>query len=214
MTSRAKFSLIVIGAGGHGRVIADAAETSGYWSDIAFLDDRYPELTLSGSWPVIGTIEAARNMRKRFSHASVGIGDNVARLKLLNDLRELGFNLPTVVHPTAAISRHAEIAEGTVVFAQAVINVGAKLGMGCIVNTGAKIDHDCVLGVAVHISPGVSLAGGVAIGDYSWIGIGASVKQLIVIGKNVTVGVGSAVIKNLPDGITAVGVPARILGTN
>lgn len=207
-------NLIIIGAGGHGRVIADAAEASGCWHDIAFLDDRYPELMLSGAWPVIGKIKDAQNIQQRFSDACIGIGDNVTRLKLLNSLREIGFNLPVVVHPTATISHHAKIAEGTVIFAQAVVNIGASLGVGCIVNTGAKIDHDCVLGTAVHISPGVSLAGRVAIGDYSWIGAGASVKQLIVIGENVIVGLGSAVVKNLPDGVTAVGVPARIVEKN
>lgn len=214
MTLQPKKDLIIIGASGHGRVIADAAEASECWRNIAFLDDHYPELTFSGYWPVIGNIADARNMRQRFSDATVGIGNNVTRLKLLNNIRELGFNLPVVVHPTAAISRHTKIAEGTVVFAQAVVSIGAKLGVGCIVNTGAKIDHDCVLGAAVHISPGVSLAGGVAIGDCSWIGVGASVKQLIVIGKNVTVGIGAAVVKNLPDGVTVVGVPACVVEKN
>jgi sugar O-acyltransferase (sialic acid O-acetyltransferase NeuD family) len=211
MISQSKNNLIIIGAGGHGRVIADAAEASECWEDIAFLDDLYPKLVISGSWPVIGKVKDALNIRGKFSDAAVGIGDNVKRAKLLTNLQQLGFNLPVVVHPTAAISPHTNIGKGTVVFAQTVVNIGASLGVGCIVNTGAKIDHDCVLEAAVHISPGVSLAGGVSIGACSWIGVGTSVKQLIVIGRNVTVGIGSAVVKNLPDGVTAVGVPAHIV---
>jgi len=206
-----KKNLIIVGAGGHGRVLADAAEASACWGDIAFLDDCYPKLKLSGSWPVIGNINDAPKMLQNFSDACVGIGNNVTRLKLLNNLQQLGFNLPIIVHPNATISSYVKLGYGTVVFAQAVINIGASLGVGCIVNTGAKIDHDCILGMAVHISPGVNLAGGVVIGDCSWIGIGVSVKQLIVIGQGVTVGIGSAVIKNLPNGVTAVGVPAYIV---
>lgn len=211
MSSSKKNNLIILGAGGHGRVVADTAEASGQWEEIAFLDDRYPALQSSGNWPVVGKIADAQKIHEKFTAGAVGIGDNQTRLKFLKQLSEIGYSLPTIIHPSAVISRHSTIKEGTVLFAQSVVNIGAILGVGCIVNTGAKIDHDCLIGNGVHLSPGAYLAGAVNIGDCSWIGIGASVKQEIVIGKNVMVGAGAAVVNNLPEGITAVGVPAKIL---
>lgn len=211
MIAKRQNGLLIVGAGGHGRVVADTAEVTGQWGDIVFLDDRYPELAMAGPWPIVGKIEDAVKMHQLFPDAAVGIGNNAIRLKMLNILRELNFNLPVIAHPTAAVSRHAQIEEGTVIFAQAAVNIGARLGAGCIVNTGSKIDHDCILGCGVHISPGVNLAGGVVIGNSSWMGIGVSVRQEMVIGSNVMVGAGAAVVKNLPDGTTARGVPARIV---
>lgn len=214
MTAQQKKGLIIIGAGGHGRVVADTAEASKQWGEIVFLDDRYPELVATGPWSVVGEIKDAAKMRQRFPDAAVGIGNNMTRLMVLNNLRELNFNLPVIAHPTAAISRYASIDDGTVIFAQAAVNIGAKLGTGCIVNTGSKIDHDCILGRGVHVSPGANLAGGVIVGDSSWIGIGVSIKQEIVIGCDVMIGAGAAVVKDLPDGVTAGGVPARIIVIN
>lgn len=206
-----KKNLIIIGAGGHGRVIADTAELTKQWDTIAFLDDRYPELKTSGAWPVIGKVSDAQKFNQTFPDAVVGIGNNEIRLKFLKQLSDIGFKIPVIAHPSASVSQYAEIKEGTVLFAQSVINIGSRLGIGCIVNTGAKVDHDCLIGDGVHLSPGVHLAGAVQVGKCSWIGIGASVKQEIVISNNVMVGAGAAVVKNLPEYVTAVGVPARII---
>ncbi len=209
MNSHRKKTLLILGAGGHGRVLADAAEASGQWDPIVFLDDRFPEMASSACWPVIGKVADAAQWRDAFPDAAVGVGNNATRIALFEQLRTLGFGLPVIAHPSASISRQATIGEGSVVFAQAAVNIGSSVGAACIINTGAKIDHDCMLGSGVHVSPGASVAGAVVIGDGSWIGIGASVKQEVVIGANVTVGAGAAVLGNLSDGVIAMGVPAR-----
>lgn len=202
--------LLIIGGGGHGKVVADAALEQGDWQQLVFLDDLYPSLEMVLDWPVVGRIADAGIYRDDFEDAVIAVGDNQLRLKLLGMVRDLGFGLPVIRHPSAVISRSADIGAGTVVFAQSAVNASARLGEGCIVNTGATIDHDCVLADAVHISPGVHLGGGVRVGTRSWIGIGACVRQLSVIGEQVMVGAGAAVVGNIPDSVTVTGVPAAI----
>lgn len=197
--------LYLIGAGGHGRVVADVAEAVGY-RDIRFLDERWPSLTESLAWPVTG-----RGIEDFQSGASgiVSIGDCETRLNLLLQLAAMNCTIPSLVHPCAFVSRHATLGAGTVVMPQAAINAGAMLGIGVIVNTGATIDHDCQIGDAVHVSPGVHLAGGVSVGEKSWIGIGAVVREGVRIGANSMIGAGAAVVSHVPDGTCVLGVPAK-----
>ncbi|MFT4592409.1 MAG: sugar O-acyltransferase (sialic acid O-acetyltransferase NeuD family) [Phycisphaerales bacterium] len=135
------------------------------------------------------------------------IGNNETRSQVLSGLR----NIATIIHKDASVSSRTSLGEGTVVFAQAAINTGATIGRGCIVDTGATVDHDCNLDDGVHISPGANVGGGVTIGICSWVGIGASVKHGVTIGKNVTVRAGAAVVSDIPDNATVVGVPAKEL---
>jgi sugar O-acyltransferase (sialic acid O-acetyltransferase NeuD family) len=200
--------LLIAGAGGHGRVVADAAEASGLWSAIAFVDDDLTKTDTVDGWPVLGNLEAALEVSADFQHIVIAIGDNRARLTFLQGYANSDLVLTNVIHPGAVVSSRATLNAGTVVFAGAVINTGAILGAGCIVNTGAIVDHDCQLGNAVHVSPGANLAGEVSVGDCSWIGIGASVRQQIQLGSHVIVGAGSAVINDFGDNQTLVGVPA------
>lgn len=204
--------LLVVGAGGHGRVVADAAEESAVWKRIAFLDDRYPELFSSGEWPVIGVATTTENWFTDFQAVIVAVGDNRLRLQLSRRFAELGYTVPQIVHPTAYVGRCVEIGAGSVLLAQSAINVGARVGEACIVNTAAVIEHDCVLGDGVHVSPGAALAGAVDIGDCAWVGIGASVKQEVRIGADAIVATGAAVVRDVAVGRTAGGVPARLLG--
>lgn len=199
--------LAILGASGHGKVVADCAECCG-WSQIVFFDDVWPKMSINGRWPVKGTSEKLITSLSDFDGVIVAIGNNRIRHEKLLKLLELGGNVITLLHPSAQISRYASIGAGSVAFACSVVNVDSSVGMGSIINTGASVDHDCLLGAAVHISPGAHIAGGVSIGDRSWIGIGASVKQLVSIGSDVVVGAGAAVVANLPDGVTAMGVPA------
>lgn len=203
--------LAILGASGHGKVVADAAECSG-WQGIEFFDDAWPQRDCNGAWRVVGNTDCLLSRSEHFDGMLVAIGDNRIRLAKLYELREAGARLATVIHPSATVSRHARIDAGSVVFAGAVVNADAHIGIGSILNTGCSIDHDCFLGKAVHISPGARLAGGVRVGDQSWIGIGACVRQLICIGREVRVGAGAAVVADVADGLTVVGVPARILG--
>jgi sugar O-acyltransferase (sialic acid O-acetyltransferase NeuD family) len=204
-------SLLVIGAGGHGRVVADAAEVSGCWSEIAFLDDRHPGLGSSGRWPVIGTLEGSAALAGNWGDCVVAIGDNTVRLESQAKMRSLGLTVTTVIHPSAQIASDVVLGEGSVVFANAVINTGSVLGSACIVNTGSTVDHDCLLGDGVHISPGVNLAGNVEVGARCWVGIGATVIHGCAIGDGVMIAAGAVVTNNIDSGLTVAGIPAREL---
>lgn len=205
-------ALLILGAGGHGKVVADAALETGNWDEVVFLDDAWPEKKVNGRWPVAGNMQELRSWRDRCIDAVVAIGGNQLRMQLQARLVTAGFNVVSVIHPAATVSRYATLGAGSVVFAGAVINVDATIGDGAIINTSATVDHDCVLGVGVHVSPGAHLGGGAKVGDYAWIGIGASVKHLASLGSNTVVGAGAVVLGDIPDGVTAIGMPARPVG--
>tara|TARA_B100001059_G_scaffold115631_2_gene115930 strand:+ start:1951 stop:2574 length:624 start_codon:yes stop_codon:yes gene_type:complete len=199
--------LLIIGAGGNGRVISDMAEQSGDWSMIAFLDDSvdahdYP-------WGIVGSCSDFAEHAAIFTHAVVAFGDNTLRSKWLERIAQTSLQMPTIIADSAQVSPRAKLGPGTVVMPQAAVNIGSDIGTGCIINTGASVDHDCRLGSCVHIAPGAHVGGHVTIGERSWIGIGSSVRNGIDIGSDVMVGAGAAVVSNLPDGCRAVGVPAK-----
>ena len=202
--------LAIVGASGHGKVIADIAELLGF--TVKFYDDAYPSKTHIEHWPIYGTcadLIALKNQSPTCSNdVVVAIGNNEIRQQKIKLLQQNNFNLITLIHPTAVISKYAAIAQGTVVFAGVVINAFAKVGAGCIINTGAVVEHDCIIDDFAHICPNVALAGGVIVGSKSWVGIGSQVKQLVSIGNNCLIGAGSTVIKNIPDNVTAFGSPA------
>lgn len=203
-------TLAILGASGHGKVVADAALSSGLWDEVVFYDDAWPAKGSNGLSEIVGNTQSLFDL-KTLPEVVVAIGNNKIRLAKQCELVNAGFSLATVVHLTAVVSRSAIINPGTVVMAGAVINADAVIGAACIVNSNAVVEHDCILGDAVHISPGACLAGGVVVGEGSWVGIGASVIQLKRIGKHVVVGAGAAVVNDLADNVTAVGVPARII---
>lgn len=200
--------LAIYGAGGHGRVVADAAELSGEWSTVVFFDDGYPEFKESGKWPVIGQLCDLLSVLGSYDGVIIAVGACSERLRLLKLLREQGANIVSVIHPSAVIASGCEIGRGVMVCAMAVVNTGSAIADAVIINTSATIDHDGILAEGVHISPGANLAGGVSVGTCSWVGIGSSVKQQVSIGDHVVVGAGAAVIKNVSSGMTVVGVPA------
>ena len=203
--------LAILGASGHGKVIADAAICAG-WKDIVFFDDAWVKITHILDWRVVGRSENLIKDAHNFDGVVIAIGNNEIRQDKSKQLADAGISLfSTIIHPAACISRYATIGQGSVILAGAVLNPNCHVGASCIVNTNATIEHDCVLGDGVHISPNVGLGGHVAVGDLSWIGIGASVRQQITIGSQVMVGAGAAVVSNIPDYATAVGVPARII---
>jgi len=206
--------LLILGAGGHAKVVAETVLASGCASSIAFLDDRHLPPMLG--WPVLGRLDLAldQSLQEKFSAALVAIGHPISRLRWLANLQAAGYRIPLLIHPSAWISPSAQIGPGSVVFAQAAVQAQAVIGIGAILNTGCSVDHDAQLSDAVHVCPGARLAGEVKVGARSWIGIGASVIQQVHIGSDVTVGAGAAVVSDLPDGVTAVGVPARVLSSN
>jgi len=202
--------LAIVGAGGHARVVADAALATGLWSEIVFFDDNFPDLTVSGRWEVKGLYSDLTAVLNSFDGVIVGIGNCGVRSRLHGELKQLNANLISVIHPKAVIGVDCLIGSGVAILANAVVNTGTSVGDAVIINTAATVDHDCILGVAAHISPGANLAGQVAVGSGSWVGIGASVKQQITIGSDVIIGAGAAVVTDIADGKIAVGVPAKI----
>ena len=200
--------LAILGASGHGKVVAEIAELSG-WDEIVFFDDAFPEVNAVGEWRVIGATGDLLAERDKYSAAIVAIGNNGIRLDKSKYLIANGFELATLVHPSSTISKYAKLDEGSVVMAGAVINPFVSVGMSSIINTACSIDHDCVLGEGVHISPGVHIAGGVSIGDLCWLGIGAVVKQYIEISHSVVVGAGAVVVNNIDPNLLVKGIPAK-----
>jgi len=203
-------SLAIVGASGHGKVVADAAERSG-WSHVVFFDDAWPRQKKNAFWHVEGDMETLLDSLGNYDGVVVAIGNNKIRIQKQQLLLDSGAALVSIVHPSAVVDSRADLGVGSVVMACAVINIDAYIGAGCIVNTGATIDHDCHLGKCVHISPGAHLAGGVTVGEGSWIGIGASIRELISIGSDVVVGAGAAVVDHIPDECMVTGVPARVV---
>lgn len=201
--------LAILGASGHGKVIADTAELCG-WEKIAFFDDAFPRFDINGAWPILGSFKDLLQQLPSFDAVFVAIGNNRVRLAKLNELLANGADIATLIHPAACVSRYANIGVGSVILAGAVVNAYADINLGCILNTHCSVDHDCIVGRAVHISPGGHLAGAVVIGEASWVGIGACVRQLVVIGRDVMVGAGAAVVSDVPDDATFCGVPARL----
>jgi UDP-N-acetylbacillosamine N-acetyltransferase len=206
--------LVIWGASGHARVVADAVRLLGIYSIVGFIDDVNPErkgTSFCGA-RVLGGQEELRSLRDSgVRHVLLGFGDCQARLRRSELIREMGFQMPTIIHPRTVVARDVEIGDGTVVMAGAVINACARVGDNAIINTLASVDHDCVIGDGVHIGPGAHLGGGASVGRASWIGIGAILKDRVRIGDSVIIGAGAVVLKDIPDGVTAFGVPARVI---
>ena len=191
--------LIIIGASGHGKVVADIALLNGY-RDIVFLDDD-EDIKECAGFPVIGkTMEAKRMSGDKV----IAIGNTTIRERIQNDLKTV-----TLIHPNAIIGRNVEIGEGTVVMAGAVINTYARIGKGCIINTSASVDHDCRVGNYVHVAVGAHICGMVEVGECTWIGAGAIIVNNTLICRDCTIGAGAVVLKDITDKGVYVGVPAQ-----
>ncbi|HEY0705464.1 MAG TPA: acetyltransferase [Polyangia bacterium] len=202
--------LAVLGAGGHAKVVSDAALLAG-WDQVNLFADGAPVgEDQHVRWPILGDSKDLLLCHGDFEGVLVAIGDCEVRLAKHRLLLEAGARLTSVVHPRAWVSPYATLGVGSVLMAGAVVNVDATVGEACILNTGSTIDHDCWLGDAVHIAPGAHLSGNVTIGERSWIGIGATVKHGIRVGCGVTVGAGAVVVSHVDDGVTVMGVPARV----
>ena len=200
------------GAGGHGKVVADLLVSRGEKEFAGFVDDREE---LWGAkvmgFAVLGSGEwlqwEAGSARIAIA---LGVGDNTSRHRIAESCAYWGAEILTVVHPRAAVSRAARVGRGSVVMANAIVNVDAVVGGGVIVNSGAVVEHDVEVGEYAHVAPNAAMGGGSSLGAFSHLGIGASVLPCVHIGARSVVGAGAVVVRNLPDEVVAIGIPARI----
>ncbi|MGD6961102.1 acetyltransferase [Fictibacillus phosphorivorans] len=204
-----KNKLLIIGASGHGKVVADIAVKMERWQEIAFLDDD-ESITTSMGFDVIGSSDEALKYIDDYE-IFIGIGNNDIRQKVQENLEINGAIIPVLTHPNIAIGEQVEVGAGTVVMAGAVVNCCTKIGKGCIINTGSTIDHDNCIEDFVHISPGAHLAGTVKVGRGSWLGIGSIVSNNINIPNGCKIGAGAVVVKNITQSGVYVGTPAKRL---
>lgn len=211
-----QYPLVIWGASGHARVVADIVRLQGVYKIVGFLDDVSPHRhgTEFCGEKILGGREQIETLRnKGITNILLGFGDCRMRLELTRFLQEQGFSLPITIHPSAIVAHDVVIGPGTVIAAGAVVNPGVRIGSSVIINTAASVDHECTIQDAAHICPGVHLAGRVTVGEAAWVGIGAIVIDKVRIGARAVIGAGAVVIHDIPDDVTAFGIPAKIKET-
>jgi sugar O-acyltransferase (sialic acid O-acetyltransferase NeuD family) len=203
---------LIIGAGGHGKVVLDILRAGNTHRPVGFLDaDPALNGTTINGLPVLGQVNQLPKLRQKARGAVVAIGDNRTRMQYADFLRQQGFELLSAIHPSACVSKTARLGAGIVITAGAVVGTDTTLADCVIVNTSAVVDHECVIEQAAHVCPAAAIAGRVHIGAMAFIGLGCRIIQCLTIGRNAVVGAGTVVIRDVPDETTVVGVPARII---
>ncbi len=200
--------LAIIGAGGHGRVAAEAALLAG-WSEITFYDDNWPKIRKNKVWQIAGCFGDFLENPRQYDGVFVAVGDNSHREKIMKSIIKAGIPIVSIYHPSSVISRFSVIGKGSLVLANSVINPFCNIGVGVIINTSAVVEHDCFIEDFVHVSPNVSIGGTVTIRKGSWIGIGSTIKNNVTIEEHAVVGMGAVVTKNVGSEVTVVGIPAK-----
>lgn len=187
-------TLLILGAGGHGRAVAEAALLSGQWQSVRFLDDRWPEASDLYGIPLVGKPDDVARFAGAGHAAIAAVGNNALREKWSEAIRAAGLSLATVIHPRAFVSEGATVERGVAVMAMAMVGVGAVLGRGAIVNANATVDHDAVLGAFAHLGVGVQLAGGVKVGARAWLQAGCSAGYNVVVEEGALLAPGTVLI--------------------
>lgn len=206
--------LVIVGAGGHGKVVLDIVRAAGLYEPVGFVD---ADPTLAGArvggLPVFGPVNCLEKLRRQqgVRHAIGAIGDNRTRHRYAGLLRSEGFELVNAVHPAAFVSPTAVLGWNVVVAPHATVVTEAQVGDSAIINTAAVVDHECVVGTAAHVCPAAALAGRVRVGEFAFVGLGAKVIQCRSVGDHAVVGAGAVVIEDVPAFATVVGVPARVV---
>lgn len=201
--------VIIVGAGGHGKVVCDALLEAQLGEPVGFVDDDpAKEGTSVLGFSVLG--DFGRLPAPSTVVLAMGIGDNPMRRRLFVRARGLGYSFVTVVHPSVVMGRDCVVGIGSVVFARVTINAGTRVGENAILNTACMVDHDCEIGAHAHVAPGAVLTGDVGVGEQAFVGAGAVVIPGCRIGDRTVVGAGAVVTADLPADCTARGIPARI----
>jgi sugar O-acyltransferase (sialic acid O-acetyltransferase NeuD family) len=172
--------LLIIGAGGHGKVVAEAAELDERFGNIMFLDDRIDAVRVLGH-VIIGKLQEYEKFAKQYEYAIVCIGVNEKRMEITQKLLEAGYKVPVIIHPKASVSKYSDIGDGSVILAGAVVNTNANIGMACIININSSVDHESIIDDGVHVCSGAVVRSGCRIGELSCIGAGAVVNSGIIL---------------------------------
>jgi UDP-perosamine 4-acetyltransferase len=205
--------VVILGAGGHGKVVLDIIRAQGDCEPVGFVDaDTRLTGTKVGGLPVFGPLNVLPRLRQqKVTHAIVAIGDNRTRLRYAGAVEGEGFELINAIHPTAFVSPTARLGRNVAICPNASIITEARLADAVIINTGAIVEHECEIGEAVHVAPAACVAGRARVGAFAFIGMGAHIIQCLSVGDGATVGAGAVVLEDVPDGATVVGVPARVV---
>lgn len=200
--------LMIVGASGHGKVVADIAGLCGY-KIIGFLDDDISKESF-GKYSVMGLSTDFRRFVDTTTDFFVAIGNAAVRQHIQKRIEEEGGKIAVLIHSDAVVADDVEIGKGTVVMAGVVVNTGARIGEGCIINTASSVDHDCMIGDFVHIAVGAHLAGTVTVGNNTWIGAGTTISNNVKICSNCMIGAGAVVVEDIIMAGIYMGVPARM----
>ncbi len=204
--------ILIIGGGGHAKVLASLLKKHKDWNPIGYTDpdDNGPLLSL----PYLGTDDVITLLcsERGLKHAVTGIGligSSALRIEVIRKVQALGLAFPAISSPQAIVNEDVEIGDGSIIMDGAVIQSGVRIGIHSIINTSAIVDHDCTIGDHVHIAPGATLSGGIELGNYILVGTGASILQGVKVTEHVIIGGGAMVISNLQKSGTYIGVPAK-----
>lgn len=212
--SRTPQKIVIVGAGGHARVVVSILQNIGGYKVVGILDREKPDSSerILGA-PVIGGWDNLAALRKKgVACAALALGDNAQRRDMFLKLSELKFKMPALIHRHAFVEKSADVGAGSVVCMGALVGAAAKIGNAVILNSGCSIDHETQVGDYAHVAPRTAVAGRVTIGEGAFVGIGTSVRDRMSIGAWSTVGAGSVVVSPIPEKTTAYGSPARVKG--
>ena len=200
---------LILGAGGHAKVVCDILALTG-WDVVGYLDDdaELSDTTVLGR-PVLGTLDELTGVAT--DGAIVGIGDNDVRRSLYERLRELGIPIINAIHPSAQIASSAAIGLGITVAAHVTVNPEARICDNVILNTASSVDHDTVVEAHAHIAPGARLCGDVRVGTGALVGVGVSIVPRVSVGAGAVIAAGAVVTRDIPDYVMAAGAPARVI---
>lgn len=203
--------IVMIGEGGHSKVVNDIISAGGEYRVIAILDDKY-KVKVENKGILFGPVAFAKELIKsEKAEYIIAIGNNIIRKRIAVSLTEAGVKFAVLIHPSASISPSAHIEEGTVVMAGSVINPDVRIGRHGIINSIAVVEHENIIGDYAHICPGAILTGNVKVGEGSQIGANATVIPGIKIGNWSIIGASATVINDIPDYVTAIGLPAKVI---